>query len=131
MSQGPPGAETAPRSLAQSGQPAVPVIVKAGTAFEGLLSCPGASRIDGRFHGQIVAADRIELGENAEVSGRIEAQDIIVAGRFEGELVAHRSIELLATARVTGEFRARELVAEEGCAVEGRYRTGPASNAAE
>ncbi len=131
MSQGARSAETSPRSLAGSGQPAVPVIVKAGAAFEGLLSCPSASRIDGRFHGQIVAADRIELGENAEVSGRIEARDIIVAGRFEGELVARHSIELLATARVTGEFRARELVAEEGCAVEGRYRTGPASNLAD
>ena len=91
-----------------------PVIVQAGASFEGVLSCRHASRIDGYFRGDVVGEDRIELGEQSDVSGRIEAREIIVAGLFEGELVASHCIELLSTARVTGEFRARELLAEEG-----------------
>ncbi len=106
---------------------AAPVIVQAGASFEGVLSCRHASRIDGYFRGDVVGEDRIELGENSDVSGRIEAREIIVAGLFEGELVASQCIELLSTARVTGELCALELLAEEGCLVTGRCRTGPGS----
>lgn len=102
----------------------VPVILELGASFEGWLTCRKPARIDGRFRGIVVAQDLIELGPEAEVSGRIEARDIVVAGSFDGELVASRSIELLATARVTGELHARELSAAEGCWVTGLCRTG-------
>jgi hypothetical protein len=67
------------------------VIVQAGASFEGVLSCRHASRIDGYFRGDVVGEDRIELGEQSDVSGRIEAREIIVAGLFEGEL-GHRRV---------------------------------------
>jgi cytoskeletal protein CcmA (bactofilin family) len=104
-----------------------PVIVGAGADFEGVLTCRESSRIDGRVRGDIVGDDRIELGQESDVSGRIEAKDIVVAGKFTGDLIASRRIELLATAEVTGELRARELTAEEGCLVKGRCRTGEVS----
>lgn len=103
------------------------LVVRPGASFEGLLTCPNAARIEGRFVGKVYAAGRIEIGEGAIVSGRIQAQDIVIAGRFKGELSATRCISLLATARVEGELCARELVAEEGCTVTGRCRTLPAS----
>lgn len=124
-------ADPAPSGRAdRASRPPAPVIVQAGASFEGVLSCRHASRIDGYFRGDVVGEDRIELGEQSDVSGRIEAREIIVAGLFEGELVASHCIELLATARVTGELRARELLAEEGCLVTGRCRTGPGSESA-
>ncbi|MBW2294483.1 MAG: polymer-forming cytoskeletal protein [Deltaproteobacteria bacterium] len=115
-------------SAGETERRAAPVIVQAGASFEGVVSCRHASRIDGYFRGDVVGDDRIELGEQSDVSGRIEAREIIVAGLFEGELVARQCIELLSTARVTGEFRALELLAEEGCMVTGRCRTGPGSH---
>jgi len=108
-----------------AGENAPALAIREGASFEGLLTCPKAARIDGHFTGDIIADDRIELGVEAEVSGRIEAREIVVAGRFEGELHASRSIELLATASVEGELCARELIAEEGCTVKGRCRTLP------
>ena len=114
----------APRQAGHPAQEAAPVILAAGASFEGWLTCRKAARIEGCFRGTVVAEGRIELGEDAEVIGRIEARDIVVAGSFEGELVASHCIELLATARVTGELYARELAAEEGCTVSGRCRTG-------
>jgi cytoskeletal protein CcmA (bactofilin family) len=101
------------------------LVIRAGAAFDGLLTCPKAARIEGRFTGNVFAEGRIEIGEAAEVTGRIEAQDIVIAGRFEGELEATRCISLLATARVQGQLCARELIAEEGCMVTGRCRTIP------
>ena len=115
-----------PRSAPERGESLAPVIVASDASFDGWLTCPGAARIDGRFRGNAVAEGRIEIGETADVSGRIEAEDIVVAGSFEGELFASHSIELLSTARVTGELHARELSAEEGCTVTGLCRTGSA-----
>lgn len=116
-----------PSDLAAQAASESPVIVGAGADFEGVLTCRVASRIDGRVRGDIVGDDRIELGLESDVIGRIEAKDIVVAGKFSGDLVASRRIELLATAEVTGEIRARELSAEEGCSVKGRCRTGEVS----
>ncbi|MCP4038034.1 MAG: polymer-forming cytoskeletal protein [bacterium] len=131
MSQPTPAAPAAqPRGDHEGPLEAIPVIIEAGASFEGQLACRHASRIDGCLRGDVVASERIELGEGADVKGRIEARDIIVAGTFEGELVAQHSIELLATARVRGELFARELAAEEGCAVTGRCHAGPAPNPA-
>lgn len=136
MSEAPRANETSAASLPRpnghdrvggsgSGENAPALVVREGASFEGLLTCPKAARVDGHFTGNIFGEDRIELGAEAEVSGRIEARDIVVAGRFEGELHASHSIELLATASVEGELRARELLAEEGCTVKGRCRTPP------
>jgi cytoskeletal protein CcmA (bactofilin family) len=123
--------ESVPRETNPGARRPAPVVVHAGASFEGVLSCRHASRIDGYFRGDVVGDDRIELGEESDVSGRIEAREIIVAGLFEGELVASDCIELLASARVTGDLQARELLAEEGCLVTGRCRTGPGSDSAD
>lgn len=106
------------------------LVVRSGAEFEGLLTCPRAARIEGRFTGNVIAEGLVEIGADARVVGRIEAQDIVIAGEFEGELEAVRCISLLATARVTGDLCARELMAEEGCTVTGRCRTISASRPA-
>ncbi len=133
MSQLAPTPATAPPSAARPTQPEPPsqaqrdevaVAVGPGARFEGLLTCLRPARIDGALRGDVIARDRIELGESASVRGRIEARDIVIAGHFEGELFASHSIELLPTARVAGDLRARELSAHEGCLVTGRCRTG-------
>lgn len=99
------------------------LMVRPGAVFEGLITCPNAARIEGRFVGNVFAAGRVEIGVDAEVEGRIEARDIVIAGRFEGELSAQQCISLLATARVQGDLQARQLDAQEGCIVSGRCRT--------
>ncbi len=116
----PPAARARPTHAAVG---EVAIAVDSGARFEGHLSCPRATRIDGTVRGDIIARDRVELGAESRVAGRIEAREIVVAGQFEGELHASRSVELLETARVTGDITTRELSAEEGCVVTGRCRT--------
>ncbi len=101
----------------------VAIAVDREARFEGLLTCPRATRIDGAFKGEVTGLDRVELGVESRVEGRIEARDIVVAGHFEGELHASHSVELRETARVTGDIHTRELSAQEGCTVTGRCRT--------
>jgi cytoskeletal protein CcmA (bactofilin family) len=116
--KGPPG------EMDPSKSQSLPVLVGAGTVFEGVLGCRAGARIDGTLKGEIAADGRIELGEESRVTGTIEADEIAVAGHFEGSLIARKKIEFLATARVQADLATAELVAEEGCRVEGNCRTG-------
>ena len=109
----------------------VPVLVEEGTRFEGLLCFRGHSRIRGEFRGEISASGRLEIGESAEVVGRVEADEVVIAGRFEGEIVARASLEVLSTAIVTGDLVTRQFSAEEGCEVRGSCRTIESAPASE
>lgn len=111
----------------RTGQPASrsqPVLVAAGTTFEGLLGSRDGVRVEGKFEGEIAAGGRVELGQQSQVKGIVEADEIVVAGLFEGSLVARRRIELLATARVLADLTTSELVAEDGCMVQGSCHAG-------
>jgi len=109
----------------------VPILVAAGSAFEGAVSCRTGARIDGAVKGEISARGRIELGESSQVVGSIRAAEIVIAGCFEGTLTASRRIELLATARVAGDLSAGQLIAHEGCRVEGSCTTVPSPDPAD
>jgi cytoskeletal protein CcmA (bactofilin family) len=102
-----------------------PILIESGTEFEGLVASRSGVRIEGEFEGEVAAKGRIELGELSQVTGIVEGDEIVIAGRFEGTLVARRKIEFLPTAIVHGDFAASELVAEDGCTVRGKCRTGP------
>ena len=86
---------------------------------------------EGSFRGEIAAKGRLELGETSRVEAEIDADEVVLAGEFEGRIVARSRVELLATARVTGELSAPRLVAEEGCRMHGRCRTGRSAEPAD
>jgi len=113
------------------GAPSPPVLIEAGTRFEGTLTFRGSSRIEGEFQGEIAATGRLELADTSRVAGRVEADVIVIAGHFDGELKGRERVEILATAEVTGSVSTARLEAAEGCRVKAKCRTGrsgPASN---
>jgi len=104
--------------------PAVKLALAAGARFEGLVLLHGAARIDGEVHGEVVGAERLEIGEGAALEATVEAGEIVVAGRVEGVLRATRRLELGPTARVRGRIEAPRLAAAAGARVEGDCRVG-------
>jgi cytoskeletal protein CcmA (bactofilin family) len=95
-----------------------------GTEFHGLVVIHGSARIEGCVRGEIVAAERLEIGQAAAVEARVEAAEVVVAGSLEGEVRARRRVELLATARVRGTIETPRLALVEGAVFEGDCRTG-------
>jgi cytoskeletal protein CcmA (bactofilin family) len=103
----------------------IPTVVEAGTRFEGLVSFQGAVRVEGLIIGQVVASGALWLGEQAELRGRIEADEVTVEGTCEGEIEARHRIELRPTARVRGHIRAPRVVIADGSLFDGRCEAGP------
>ena len=82
-------------------------IVDAAARVEGKLTGRDA-RILGRFEGEIQLTGRLQIGEGAEVNGRVKADACEIGGRYRGQLEA-RSVLLLEKARVEGSLDAVRL----------------------
>jgi cytoskeletal protein CcmA (bactofilin family) len=90
------------------------------TEFEGLVLLHGPTRIEGRIRGEIRSEDRVWLGPDARVEGRIDAVEVVVEGAVEGDLRASRSIKLRPSARMRGSLESPRLQLDEGSQLEGR-----------
>ncbi len=115
-----------PSELAAS-QTQRPLLAR-GSEFHGLLVIHGSARIEGCVRGEIVAEERLEIGQAGAVEARVEAAEVVVGGSLEGEVRARRRVELLATARVRGTIETPRLALVEGAVFEGDCRTRPAGS---
>ncbi len=120
--------ETAPPLPAQAEPERA--LIGPGGAFEGLLLLHGPARVDGRVRGEIVGSS-LWIGRSAQVEARVEVDELVVSGVVAGSVRVQGRALLRATARVTASLEARSLVLEEGCLLEGRCSTGPATGPAE
>jgi cytoskeletal protein CcmA (bactofilin family) len=97
-----------------------------GTRFEGKLFFSGRMRIDGIFHGEILAEDTLVIGEGAQVQASILADTVIVrGGEVRGDIRARTAIELYVPARVVGNLHAPSIFIDRGVKVEGSCTMAP------
>jgi cytoskeletal protein CcmA (bactofilin family) len=89
------------------------------TSFEGRFSIRGSLRIDGRFEGDALLVDQLQVGPKGRVKTNIVATSVVVEGLVIGDISATRRILLLATARVLGDIKTPELIIQDGVILEG------------
>jgi cytoskeletal protein CcmA (bactofilin family) len=90
-----------------------------GSEVSGKLNFEGPARIEGQIDGEIIAKDRIMIGERAVVTASIKAASVIVAGKVSGNITASRRIELRSSAKVLGNLTSQVLVVQKGAVFEG------------
>ena len=88
--------------------------------FEGRFAIRGSLRIDGKFEGQALLVDQLQIGPKGRVKTNITATSVVVEGVSIGNITASRRILLLSTARVLGELKTPELIIQDGVILEGR-----------
>jgi cytoskeletal protein CcmA (bactofilin family) len=104
----------------------VQIDIDAGTTigedsfFEGRFAIRGSLRIDGRFEGQALLVDQLQIGPKGKVKTNIFATSVVVEGIIVGNITASRRILLLSTARVLGSIKTPELIIQDGVILEGR-----------
>jgi cytoskeletal protein CcmA (bactofilin family) len=88
--------------------------------FEGRFAIRGSLRIDGKFEGQALLVDQLQIGPKGKVKTAIMATSVVVEGLIIGNISASRRILLLSTARVLGDIKTPELIIQDGVILEGR-----------
>jgi cytoskeletal protein CcmA (bactofilin family) len=99
-------------------------LLGAGSEFEGKLTFQGSVHIDGRFKGEIVTTDELNVGQAAKVSAEITVGSILVHGEITGNIKAKSLVELESTARVFGTIDTPALVVKKGAIFEGTTKMG-------
>jgi len=88
--------------------------------FEGKFAVKGSLRIDGKFEGQALLVDQLQVGASAKVKTNIHATSIVVEGIIIGNITASKRILLLSSARVLGDIKTPELIIQDGVVLEGK-----------
>jgi cytoskeletal protein CcmA (bactofilin family) len=103
----------------------VQIEIEAGTTigeksfFDGRFAVQGNMRIDGRFEGNALLVDQLQIGPKGKVKTDINATSVVVEGIVIGNITASHRILLLSTARVLGDIKTPELIIQDGVILEG------------
>lgn len=100
----------------------VTVVLQKGCHLEGKLQFEGTARIDGHFKGEIFTPDILVIGDEAQVSGQIEADVVVVSGQFTGDIFATQRVEIQAPAVVRGTIQTAILQVDEGAVFDGKTK---------
>ncbi|MBK9334340.1 MAG: polymer-forming cytoskeletal protein [Ignavibacteria bacterium] len=122
--------ESRPVSRTTVSQDKVLTLISEGCKFEGNLSSPSTTKIDGHVVGNLRGESGIIIGEKGIVEGNVNAVDVTVYGTVKGNIKAHK-LELKRTGVLEGDTNIEILVAESGSKFSGNSKMGelkPKSN---
>ncbi|MCP4137011.1 MAG: polymer-forming cytoskeletal protein [bacterium] len=105
---------------AKSGGDLSPNVIGENSYFTGSFRINGSLRIDGRFEGKYLQAEKIEIGPNGKLRTNIDTNILIVDGLIIGNINASTRVFLRETARVYGNIKTPELTILNGVILEGQ-----------
>ena len=100
----------------------ITVVLQKGCHLEGRLQFEGTARIDGQFKGEIFTPDILLIGDEARVTGTIEADIVVISGQFTGDIFATQRVEIQAPAIVRGTIQTSILQVDEGAVFDGKMK---------
>jgi cytoskeletal protein CcmA (bactofilin family) len=86
----------------------------------GSLESTGEVQIDGDVQGDVYAA-RIVVGQQAQITGDLTANEVVVGGAVQGAIRGN-SVTFRSAARIEGEVYHKTLAIEQGAYFEGKSR---------
>jgi cytoskeletal protein CcmA (bactofilin family) len=95
------------------------VEIKGNVKFSGELT------FDGRLEGDVQTDGVLNVGENATITGNINAQSVLARGKISGNISAKDKVEVKARSELFGDIRAAKLVIEEGVTFVGKIEVNP------
>lgn len=98
-------------------------LISDGCKFEGNLSSPSTTKIDGHVVGNLRGESGIIIGEKGVVEGNVNAVDVVIMGTVKGNIKAHK-LEIKRSGSLDGDITVEELVTEAGSRFNGNSKMG-------
>ena len=83
-------------------------IVPIGSRVKGKIISPGSIRIDGVVEGEILAIEKMEIGKEGKVEGKVNTKDAIIVGSFKGNMNASVEVEISSTGKFVGNLTQKD-----------------------
>jgi len=106
-------------------------VIDHGCDAQGRLCFVGTVAMNGKFRGELFAADTLFLGAEGEVEAEVQVTVGIISGQVKGNITGRERIELGRTARIFGNIVTPILVLEEGAVFDGQCKTSQNNNRAD
>ncbi len=90
-----------------------------GTQVKGTIRSKSDIRIDGVFEGDLFCDNKVVIGKNGKVMGKIICQNADIQGRVEGELSAQSVTILRTSSYLKGNITSEKLMIENGATFNG------------
>ena len=107
-------------------QDKVLTLISDGCKFEGNLSSPSTTKIDGHVVGNLRGESGIIIGEKGIVEGNVNAVDVVILGTVKGNVKAHK-LEIKRSGSLNGDISVEEFVTEAGSKFNGTSKMGDKS----
>ena len=102
------------------GQSRADAFLGKGTKIVGTLTFSGPVEVEGAIEGEIIAHDRLTLGESAAVKGKISGADVVIRGEVNGDITASKRLNLRRPAHIVGNISSPLISMEEGVTFDGK-----------
>ncbi len=89
------------------------------SSFEGTIHAEGTIRIDGTFKGNLQIKGNVIIGEEGNVTGNIDAHNVILSGNVEGNITASHQLKINATGKLQGDIMVSSFIVEEKAIFQG------------
>jgi cytoskeletal protein CcmA (bactofilin family) len=98
----------------------IDTIVSTNTTFTGTIESEGTVRVDGKVNGDIIISGDLYVGDQAQITGNIDAANVHLSGKVEGNISAKGLLKILSTAKLYGDIKVNSFVADEGALFQGK-----------
>lgn len=106
-------------------------IVGPSVKIDGDLKSQGNLRIDGTVTGKVKTSQNLYVGESANITADVEAENAVLSGTIQGNVKVSGALVLSKTGRLIGDMSCGTLQVEEGayfmgkCQMKDRGSVGP------
>lgn len=115
-----PAPAAKPTSYAKGSSQMVPSVISEDLTVTGNVISKGEVQVDGEVQGDVHCASLV-VGDKAQITGNIVAEDVVVRGRVTGSVRGQR-VTLQASSQVEGDIYHQSLAIEQGAFFEGKSR---------
>ncbi len=102
-------------------------IISSNTIIEGNIKCDGDIRLDGKIIGNILSDNKVVIGNNGKMLGKMECNNADILGYFNGNIKVSENLFLKDTANIKGNIYAKKLIVESGAILSGNCNIGDIS----
>lgn len=95
-------------------------VVDRHSAFDGTFRADRDLRVEGEVKGTIECQGTLFVAQGANVTAKVEAENITVAGDLNGEIRCRGRLQMMPSGRVRGTVSTETLVVNEGAYYEGQ-----------
>jgi cytoskeletal protein CcmA (bactofilin family) len=113
----------------QDSQNVAESIVGPSVRIEGDLKSQGNLRVDGTVNGKLKTAQNLYVGDTANITADIEAENAVISGTVQGNVKVAAALVLMKTAKLNGDINCGSLRVEEGAYFFGKCQMREAGNA--